>query len=196
MCGRYYVDDDTAREIEKLVRQMDENRGVERGERDVHPSEAALVVRPVRDCLRAGDMAWGFPGSRGRGLLFNARAETVMEKPTFADSVRQRRCLVPAKGFYEWDGAKNKVTFHRKDDPVLFMAGIYRRDGDGERFVILTTDANDSMRDVHDRMPLILERGQITDWLMADDEQRVKGLLSQVPVALERLGYFQQSFSL
>ncbi len=75
----------------------------------------------------------------------------------FRDSVLHRRCIIPAKHFYEWDSDKNKVTFLRKDKSVLYMAGFYNCFQGEDRFIIITTQANTSVQKVHNRMPLILE---------------------------------------
>ena len=79
-------------------------------------------------------MQWGFPQYQKKGLLINARAETALERKSFRDSVLHRRCVIPARHFYEWDSDKNKVTFFRKDAAVVYMAGFYNRFGDEERF--------------------------------------------------------------
>lgn len=126
MCGRYYVDDETAREIERLVRKIDHELNATSG-RDVHPSEKAIVLTGKQKELTAEQMNWGFPKYQHNGLLINARAETVKEKVSFRDSVRSRRCIIPAKHYYEWDPYKSKVTFYREEAPVLYMAGFYNR---------------------------------------------------------------------
>lgn len=87
-------------------------------------------------------MLWGFPQYQKKGLLINARAETVLEKKMFRESVLHRRCVIPARQFYEWDAEKNKAAFREKNESVMFMAGFYNRFSDGDRFIILTTGAN------------------------------------------------------
>ena len=87
MCGRYYVDDETAREIEKIVRELDKKLQIERAG-DIRPSDAALVLSQREHHLTAKQMNWGFPGFQGKGLLINARAEGVLEKKTFRESAR------------------------------------------------------------------------------------------------------------
>ncbi|MDY5986416.1 SOS response-associated peptidase [Sporofaciens sp. SGI.106] len=106
------------------------------------------------------EMSWGFPQYQKKGLLINASAETALERKSFRDSVMHRRCIIPAKQFYEWDSDKNKVTFLRENQPVLFMAGFYDRFQDEDHFIILTTQANESVSPVHHRMPLILEKSK------------------------------------
>ena len=102
MCGRYYIDDETAREIEKLVRHLDRKMAVS-GKRDIYPSNAAPVITGHHDEFAEELFTWGFPGFGSKNLIINARAETAMEKRTFKESVRTRRCAVPAAGFYEWN---------------------------------------------------------------------------------------------
>lgn len=144
MCGRYYVDDDTAREVEKIVRDLDKKMLAEK-KRDIHPSEEALVINSGKDKLSAGIMRWGFPRYQGKGLHINARTETVLERPTFKDSIMKRRCIIPAKGFYEWNQNKEKNIFFHENVSILWMAGCYREFEGEKRFVILTTQANASV---------------------------------------------------
>ncbi|HIY19554.1 MAG TPA: SOS response-associated peptidase [Candidatus Blautia avistercoris] len=189
MCGRYYVDDETAREIEKLVRDLDRKLKMERTG-DVFPSQNAMILKGEGNHLAAEQMRWGFPGFEKGKLLINARAETALERPTFRESVQDRRCIIPARGFYEWNKSKEKFTFERKETPVLFMAGCYNRYEGQERFVILTTDANSSVAPVHNRMPLILEPEELGDWVL--DDQATESLLHKTPVLLEQRAEYEQ----
>ena len=167
MCGRYYVDESALREIQKLPGDLDWTRQ-EKYAGDVCPSQEALVIREQVGCLAVEKMIWGFPGFEKGRLLINARSESAFERRTFRDSFRHRRCIITAGGFYEWDKEKTKYSFERKDGPVMFLAGCYNLYEDGHRFVILTTAANPSMEPVHDRMPLILEPGELKRWLLDD----------------------------
>jgi putative SOS response-associated peptidase YedK len=106
--------------------------------------------------------------------MINARGETVATKPSFRTAFRRHRCLIPANGFYEWmpaaDGRKQPVLIAMKDGSVFAFAGLYERwlTGDGEPLdscTILTTDANDLLRAVHDRMPVIVPADQYARWL-------------------------------
>lgn len=195
MCGRYYVDDETAGEIEKLVQQADERLRAEKG-RDIHPSDIAPVVFQKDKKLCCGFQRWGFPVSfqgesgKKKQLLFNARSETALERQAFRESVRNRRAVIPASHFYEWNREKEKNIFRRAGTPVLFMAGCYNRYEDGDHFVILTTSANESMRPVHDRMPLILEGEEIEEWLQ--NGGRTEEFLWKVPCLLERRADYEQ----
>lgn len=200
MCGRYYVDDETAREINKLIKEVDEKLNLKSAAADGQLSFGAHDIYPTNEApiLTAGEnggfkfvrQRWGFPGIRGKGVIINARSETAYEKRMFSESVKNRRCVIPAAHFYEWNAEKEKITFLRKDSPVLFMAGFYKPFEDGERFVILTSPANSSAADVHDRMPLILERAQLEEWLF--DGNETGRLLTQVPAALKRDSEYEQ----
>ena len=189
MCGRYYVDDETAREIEKLVRDLDRKLQIEHTG-DVFPSQNATIIKGQTNHLAAEQMKWGFPGFEKGKLLINARAESALERKTFRDSIQHRRCIIPAKGFYEWDKSKEKFSYERKDAPVLFMAGCYNRYQGGERFVILTTGANPSVAPVHHRMPLILEQGELEDWVL--DDRATEYILHKTPVLLRSSTEYEQ----
>ena len=194
MCGRYYVDDETAREIEKLIRQVDEKmrkaENVHLQARDVHPSESAPVIVADHNDLCCRWQRWGFPGFNSKQLIFNARSESALEKKMFKESVEHWRVVVPATWFYEWNKNKEKNIFYREDQPVLYMAGLYNRYHDEDRFVILTTAANESMKPVHDRMPLLLERDEISKWLFEDG--LTEAFLQKMPALLERRTDFEQ----
>lgn len=204
MCGRYYVDDDTAREIERLVRQVDENRrqaalpSVTLQAKDICPTDTApvLAASDVGSNLCCRMQRWGFWGGAspsGRGakkLIFNARSETAAEKPMFSAAVAHRRAVIPATWFYEWNREKEKNIFSRGERRVLFMAGFYDRYPDGEHFVILTTQANASMKPVHDRMPLVLEEEEIRPWIL--EPGRTRDFLLKRPCPLERRSEYEQ----
>lgn len=181
MCGRFYVDDDTLREIEKIVKSIDAKRA-KRGE--VHPSEPAVVLCAAKEAsgasalsaaqtLTAAVMDWGYE-MRGTGkLMFNARSETVKERPMFRTDYEACRCVIPVKKFYEWKrvSAKEKEKYEfMEPGQILYLAGIYRKDPDGGRFAILTKGATGCMEGIHDRMPVILEKKDIEEWILSKEE--------------------------
>ena len=191
MCGRYYVDDTTAKEIEKLAQDP---KGITAQIKtgDVMPSQTAVVLREAGKGLKAKSMFWGFPRPEEKGLLINARAETALERHTFRESMRSRRCIIPAKGFYEWNREKEKYAYERKDFPFLFMAGCYNRYQKGDCFVILTTAANSSVSMVHDRMPLILEPDELGAWV-SDPDAAEWMLQKSMPLLRSRTEYEQMN---
>lgn len=158
------------------------------------PSQKAVVLTGRKQKLTAEEMQWGFPQYNKKGLLINARAETALDKVTFRDSLLSRRCIIPARWFYEWNQEKEKVTFFRSDAPILYMAGVYSSFADKNRFVILTTSANASVAPVHRRMPLILEEEELENWIF--EEEYMRKVLQKIPVQLSRKqDYEQQTFS-
>lgn len=197
MCGRYYMDEITVKKIEHLVEALDQeieetNRMLPDG-RDIYPSQSVSVLAAAggtesKLCLE--QQIWGFPGFSGKQVIFNARAETVLEKRMFRESVKERRCIIPAARFYEWDAQKNKVTFTRNDGDILFFAGFFQRYPEGKRFIILTTAANASIQKVHDRMPLILEREELKDWIFQD--AAVEEFLQKTPCLLKIQQEYEQ----
>ncbi|MDE7298782.1 MAG: SOS response-associated peptidase [Lachnospiraceae bacterium] len=201
MCGRYSIDDNMAEELEELVRELGTGKqaGGERQTsditaahaeefraRDIRPGDPAPVLAERSGKIVLERQRWGFPE---KTLIFNARSETAAERPLFRDGIRRSRVVIPAAWFYEWNSAKEKNMFCR-EGRALFLAGCSRRYPDGEHFVILTTEANESMRPVHNRMPLVLERGEAVDWLR--EETQALQLLQKTPGPLERRTDYEQ----
>jgi len=129
--------------------------------------------------------------------MFNARAETVGEKPSFKSSFRRKRCLVPAAGFYEWKAeGRGKVPylFSVGDNEIFGFAGLYDtwRLPNGETlrtYTIITTAPNELVAEVHDRMPVILPRAQEQIWLDAsvEDPYFLQSLLEPYPADLMKM---------
>lgn len=145
MCGRYYVDDDTAaREIEKLVRQVDEKLRrkdtacrVKITTKNIHPTDAAPILAASDSGIACLWQRWGFPGFKKGQVVFNARCESAQEKSMFREGILHHRAVIPAAGFYAWDHERRKYIFYRDGEPVLYLAGGYRKYGDGDRFGFL-----------------------------------------------------------
>jgi len=191
MCGRYWLDpDETADLLEPAVSGFDRKTWCQRASGDICPSERAPVIRAAGGGLGIMDMRWGCPSYKSSALIINARAESVFEKKMFQAGIRASRIVIPASGFYEWNPRKEKNTFRRKDSPLMYMAGFADIFDNEERFVILTTAANESMIPVHGRMPLILEKDQLDEWIL--DDSAVRLILGQRPVQLERRAEFEQ----
>jgi putative SOS response-associated peptidase YedK len=123
--------------------------------------------------------SWSDDESIGYKML-NARAETVATKPSFREAFRRRRCLISADGFYEWlaEGKlKKPFHFHRPDRQPFAFAGLWERkdrNGDGplETCTIITTSANKTAQPYHDRMPVIIPRELISQWLSPKSETK------------------------
>ncbi len=142
------------------------------------PSQPAAVVRTEGGARKLTFCRWGLipswakdPGIGNR--LINARAETLAEKPAFRRALLFRRCVVPATGFYEWkrEGAGKTPYFFRLQSSLpMALAGLWElwQPPQGpavETFTIITTEANDFMKSIHDRMPAILAREALDAWL-------------------------------
>ena len=123
-------------------------------------------------------MRWGFiphwyKKPNGGPLLINARSETIAEKPAFRAACRERRCLIPVTGFYEWKREDGETPLPwwvtRADEAVMVFAGIWQDwERDGETLstcAIVTTDANEAMAPIHHRLPVILTPEQWALWL-------------------------------
>ncbi len=130
--------------------------------------------------------AWAKDASMAARLI-NARAETVADKPSFRAAFAQRRCLVPADGFYEWqkrDGAKQPYRIARADGQAFAFAGLWERWARGgetlESCTIITTEANARLAPIHSRMPVILRREDYEPWLAtpAKESRRLLPLLA------------------
>lgn len=185
MCGRYNFtveQSDELREIiEKLNTKMQEKE-VKTGE--IFPTNQVPLLIGEQNQSCPALSIWGFPKFDNKGVIINARSETAFEKKTFRSSLISRRCIIPSTGFYEWDSEKRKILFRQEGTNTLYMAGLYNYYQDEMRFVILTTDANESMRDVHHRMPLVIPKDDIETWILEDT--LTNDLLHRVPPQLVR----------
>ena len=139
---------------------------------EVRPTGTApVIVLQGPGLVAINNLRWGFKRWDGKGVIINARVETLHEKDLFSKHLYVGRCVVPAGEYYEWEriGGKNKVKHFVKDNDssLLFMAGLYREaaDGSGREFVVITKDADENVGKIHDRMPVIMRADQIADWL-------------------------------
>ncbi len=150
---------------------------------NIAPTQMVVAVRwlPDHPSAEAVSLRWGLiphwaKDAKAAARLINARGETVAEKPSFRAAFARRRCLIPADGFYEWRTVgKQKIPVHirREDDLPFCFAGLWERwqspEGPLESTTIITTEANEVLRPLHDRMPLILEPAEYLLWLRGTD---------------------------
>jgi putative SOS response-associated peptidase YedK len=201
MCGRYTL---TNPDPAGLRARFDILESVEVNDEpryNIAPTDPVLAVRRLGNGARdLGRLRWGLvPGrwaekASGRPLI-NARAETLQSQPAFRESFAERRCLIPADGFYEWlvdERGKRPVWLSQPDRELFAFAGIWAelpRKGTDDVLhscAIVTTEPNELIRPIHDRMPVILEPGQEAAWL--DPDGAVDDLVSLlVPVPEEAL---------
>lgn len=183
MCGRYSLFPNESQEIKALIEALQDQIKV--GE--VFPTNSVPVLLEGGNRASPAAMVWGYPRFQGKsGAIINARSETALERPMFRKSVLERRCIFPTTGFYEWGTVGNKKQKYRFNLPgpekALYLAGLWNDYSGQARCVILTTTANGSVRRVHDRMPLVLEKSQLNDWLLNTD--RALQLLTGTPPEL------------
>ncbi len=194
MCGRFSLTQ-TESDIEaRFGAKFYSNDLVKRY--NVAPSQLALVITDAKpqelQLFRWGLIpSWAKDGSIGNKMI-NARSETLREKPSFRTLVRKRRCLVIADGFYEWrphdQKKKQPVRITLSNNGLFAMAGLWDEWNDpnsGElvdSFTIITAPANDLIRPVHDRMPVILHASDEQKWLSAATiDQDIDRLLDSYP---------------
>lgn len=191
MCGRYYIDDETSKEIEKILQELDKkNLGKSCKTGEIFPTDTVPILVAKGENIEPDVLTWGFPNFQRKGVIINARSETAFKKPTFRQCLVSQRCVVVASGFYEWNKSKEKILFTQPESNIMYMAGIYNLFQNESRFVILTTAANNSINDVHDRMPLILSKEQIPIWL--NDSRQTQTILNQVPALLNKQSNYEQ----
>ena len=193
MCGRYSLTSSLSELAQRFEFDSEPVGFVPRY--NVAPTQQVLAV-VGGDARRAGFMRWGLipswskdgPSSRP---LINARAETVAEKPSFRDSLKRRRCLILADGFYEWqkvgDAKRPMRVTMRSGEPFAF-AGLWSKwtDPEGSSIsscAIITAAANEVLRPIHHRMPVILSKEVEDLWLdtALDDSQTLTQLLEPYP---------------
>ena len=150
-------------------------------DRFVQPAKWGLVNSWAKDAKRAA-------------AQINARAESIAKSSAFRDAFKERRCAVPADGFFEWTGAgsdRRPIWYHRPDGKLILFAGLYEswqpEPGNWQRtFTIITTGPNDLVRPVHDRMPVILDEDYVDLWLdqKQEDLDKLQKLLRPAPESL------------
>lgn len=182
MCGRYYFDVDIE-EFREIVSNIRNNSDEPFKVGEIFPTNVAPILTNKGVILAK----WGFPNLKGKGVIINARVESLNQRMMFRNLVATQRCIVPASGFFEWkrnpsgERLKDKYLFENTDS-ILYMAGLYNIFQDNVEqlslfdinkeqpsFVIITQNANKYMGDIHDRMPLIFTKEQMIRWLNGDE---------------------------
>ena len=184
MCGRFVIDDGgEVAEIRKIFDELKKHYGntiefgsVRAGE--IYPGDVVPVIIPSEGFrIEAVPMRWGMMNNYNGKLLPNARSEGAYEKSMFRESMRNKRCIIPANGFFEWarfnsQNKKEKFLIRPVHSPVLYFAGIYEKfpnpsgvSKEQARFVIMTREAKGHIRSIHSRMPVTVERRYILKWL-------------------------------
>ena len=179
MCGRYFIDeDDLAEELERILEELNRKNTPEnlKTSGEIFPSDVVPVLaNSRRQDVQPFAMRWGYSFPGGRPVI-NARAETAAEKPLFRDGMRQRRCLIPASSYFEWerrDGQKIKYAIRPAGAEMLYLAGVYHLENHegtvAPSFAILTRSAAPEISFIHDRMPVILPPDCAREWLKVEN---------------------------
>jgi putative SOS response-associated peptidase YedK len=181
MCGRFTL---TKKDFSELAAQLGASfvpdvASLYRPRYNIAPTDQHWIMRTKREQRELLAASWGLVNSwqtdpKSAFRQINCRAETAMKRSAFRDAFVRRRCVVPADGFFEWRGSKEArqpVWYHDTHGELMLFAGLYESWQDPKSqawqrtFTILTTAANDVVRPVHDRMPVILPSDRIDDWL-------------------------------
>jgi putative SOS response-associated peptidase YedK len=163
---------------------------------NIAPTQKVVAIINDGRINRMGHLKWGLipawaKDAKIASKLINARSETVHEKPSFKKSFSQRRCLIPMDSFFEWkriEKTKTPMRIKMKDDSLFAVAGLWDtwQSPTGEAIhtcTILTTEPNDLMKDIHDRMPVILPKEHQSIWLDSTihDNEQLRSLLLPFP---------------
>jgi putative SOS response-associated peptidase YedK len=190
MCGRYLIEI-SDEELCEIVAEAEKNAPGQKAKftftfkgGEIFPGTLAPVMT-ANNKIRF--MTWGFPNiSANRSPHINVRSETAATSKTFGDAIKERRCIIPASAYYEWETHdkkhKTKYEFKLPDKSPLYMAGVYSADG---RFAVLTREAEGAVFEIHDRMPVILPKTHIEMWF--------RGSLDVLNEALTNLQFVQVS---
>ena len=193
MCGRFVG----YRNIEELQAYFPIDRAADEvtASYNIAPTQQVLAIVRRRDENRLEKFHWGLvpfwaPDLSMGSRLINARAETVDQKPSFRNAFKKRRCLIPADGFYEWQGTKGRKQpyyFTRPDKKPFAFAGLWEewngKDPGAEAYrscAIITLAASPSVKPIHHRMPAIIKPSKYDLWLDPGhtDPAGLKGLLA------------------
>ncbi|HEX8195908.1 MAG TPA: SOS response-associated peptidase [Pyrinomonadaceae bacterium] len=198
MCGRFSLgatDAEILAEFKAAREQAEEHQK----RFNIAPSQIIAAVRQIESERILSSLKWGLiPGwAKSADIgnkMINARAETISEKPSYKNAFRSRRCLIPTSGFYEWQktgdkGAKQPFYFYLKDKSVFGFAGLWESWTDketGEEIescTIITTEANEVLKPVHDRMPVIIKPEDYELWVdeKVKDTEKLEKLLAPYP---------------
>jgi putative SOS response-associated peptidase YedK len=187
MCGRFTL---TRKDFRQLAAELgaefeDDVVALYRPRYNIAPTDQHWIVRTKQEQRQLLPAKFGLVNSwasdmKGAARQINAKSETASTRSAFREAFQSRRCVIPADGFFEWAGAKEArqpYWYHAPDNGLLLFAGIYeswrdpKTDEWTRTFAILTTEANDVVAPVHDRMPVILPVHRVDDWMFRPAER-------------------------
>lgn len=181
MCGRFHINGND-KDIQKILDDLPESaRNIQIKFGDIYPTYYLPIITQDEHPVLS---KWGFGKFDSKSVLINARAETVTDRQTFRKSFLERRCLIPASGFYEWDTQKNKYYFNRSDGKVLYLGGFYRNEDGENKFIILTKQSTPPVEKYHHRIPVIVG-DDIKDYYLNDTDFARQFILTDNQVKLK-----------
>jgi putative SOS response-associated peptidase YedK len=198
MCGRFTLTWEEWRQVADALGVQDE-RDVAASYRprfNIAPTDEHFIITSEFERRKARRARWGLVNRCAKNnsrasQCINAKAETLEQRPTFSEAFQQRRCVVPADGFFEWTGPKAKrqpLWIHPRAGGLLFFAGLYEswypgKDRPEVTFTIVTCAANPVLVTIHDRMPVVLDESAADDWMnpRETDPLLLKRLLVPAP---------------
>lgn len=190
MCGRMNISDHEG--IQWLLDQLGLILPEEKfsPKYNVSPTSALWAIAVSRTATTLEPMQWGFipPWAKDgqfKRPLFNARSETIWEKPSFKNLIRRYRGIVPINGFYEWQRSGNsKIPNYiaLKEAPSMGLAAIIQTHADGYgQCCLITTEANSQMQEIHHRQPVIIQPQDMDAWLNDDKAEHVNQCMQPLP---------------
>lgn len=184
MCGRFQMTPEAWAAASRLASVPD---FIEIPLGFIYPGTPAGILTAGKEGLTSRIARFGWKWNPDKRLQINARCETVWNSPLFGPWMKKDRVVIPASCFFEWTPDKEMIRCMEPGSKVLYMAGFLAENS----FVIFTTAANASIRDIHHRMPLVLLPEQVAPWIQ--DETAARRMTQLVPPGMETAPYlFQQ----
>ena len=196
MCGRYNIVTDADALVAFFeIAILDMSPQDFRNNYNAAPSQSLPVVRQTEAGRELSALRWGLVPFWAKDLkiaykTINARSETIATKPALRAAFKKRRCLVPASGYIEWkQERKGKQPYNicLKDRGLFAFAGLWEHwEGENETletFTIATTTASDQIKEIHDRMPVIVPKQDYRTWLESDDQDALSNIMNPRDIA-------------
>tara|TARA_B100000003_G_scaffold178754_1_gene169024 strand:- start:1009 stop:1650 length:642 start_codon:yes stop_codon:yes gene_type:complete len=190
MCGRFTFDGQQWPELVASIEHPETEPNY-----NISPQSETQVIHYNSEALTISSMRWGLRPSWSKKSSMepiNARLESVEMKPMFREAYKQRRCIIPANGWYEWKTTpRGKVPFYHKaeNDSIVLMAGIYEEWSDQDNilnsFCILTKDASREIAHIHNRMPVLIDSNSSDLWLRENVLSTSESRIDTYPVGRE-----------
>jgi putative SOS response-associated peptidase YedK len=180
MCGRFSLDTLP----KKLMQELDVTYPNFKPRTQIYPTNEVGIVFRTNGANELAQMTWGFERPFTKKPLINFRGYEAWEKRTWSKALHERRCIVPASGFFEWNenqpkGKRDRYRINPVHDDGLALGGVYEINTEtGEMFfAIATTNPNKQMEKIHHRMPVILDHDEFTRWFESEDRDEIDHMM-------------------